>query len=445
VPQVSGHHPQRNLKSAGILLGFVALAATGCSDTIASISPEPVPAAEKMDQLGEALADRFTNPERLGRFELARRRLVSGALVPSHVFSDTTIWTVSPSLAERALVAHGTTTDQGYRFETGLDRNRPMRLGDTRHMISLTRIGDNQYRWDTNADCAIGAITAADVAAIINSIIAATETHSDAEVRAGALEAYPHTSAALGRAFSIDTFKVVPGPLSTTLVRLTIGVHTERIHSQYPHFADFVDKYVNTSHYRFTLTDRSGAMLFEVVGQNRTLTARFRTQHGHLVTYGGVPRPMTDSLRLSSDVTMKVKLFTVGYKNLVTDFIIGTGEHERSWTMTAHTEPAWLLPLGTEHLVRTPLRRPFEGSGAMFQLVVHDSAGGQTLLSRRTRVELQESAIYRSLASLVAHVFNDLGDYVEPEEAQFLREVFVAIQHDAALAQPPKTPRATNP
>jgi len=87
----------------------------------------------------------------------------------------------------------------------------------------------------------------------------------------------------------------------------------------------------------------------------------------------------------------------------------------------------------TARLIRTPLRRPFQGNGSTFEIAVIDSAGGQTILARRARLEVKESAIMRFLSSLVGRVFDDLDAAVEQEEADFVRELMEAFQQDARV------------
>ena len=135
-------------------------------------------------------------------------------------------------------------------------------------------------------------------------------------------------------------------------------------------------------------------------------------------------------MELHVDFTTKLKLFTVGMHNLVTDFIITDTPHERAWTFIARREPEWSLPLITVHLIRTPLRRPFEGTGVIFHLGVRDSADAQTLLERRAHATVQESAILRFLNSLGSGAMSDLADRTERDEEEFLRELFVALQAD---------------
>ena len=131
-----------------------------------------------------------------------------------------------------------------------------------------------------------------------------------------------------------------------------------------------------------------------------------------------------------SDVSLKVKVFTVGFHGMVSDFVISNTGHDRAWTIVAQREPKWDLPFLTERLIRSPLRRPFEGAGAMMRFAVRDTAGGQTVLSRRVRLDVQESAIMRFLGGLASHALGDLDTRVEQEEDRFLHDGFVALQAD---------------
>src|SRR5438093_3270598 len=89
------------------------LVAASCVDAVGVISGSPVPADLKVTQLTEAFVARFTAPERSGRFETARRRLVRGALNPSHAYADTAIWSGTIPPATRTLSAQGSLTERG--------------------------------------------------------------------------------------------------------------------------------------------------------------------------------------------------------------------------------------------------------------------------------------------------------------------------------------------
>lgn len=405
--------------------------AASCVDAVSAVSDGPVPPEVKVAQLSEALAARFTSPERSGRYGIARRRLVKGALTPSKVYGDTSIWSATVPPATQVLTAHGALTDRGYRFETVPGGVVPLKLGDARHEITLLRLSDNEFRWNAAVDLAIGSLTANDAAAMLVELLTSGHDHDPAIIRAGAGGAFPRSGAVLSRVFSIDSLTMHPGGQGTTTINMTVGIRADGLRATAPHFADYIRKYVTGSRYRFSLTDRSGAAYFDAVGADQRLTIRYRVKAGTIVSYIGPPRAVPDSLRLVSDLSMHVKMFDVGWKNLAADFLVRRTDHSRSWTIVAQSEPNWQLPLITERLLRSPLRRPFQGEGASLELGVVDSVGTQTLLYRRSRLEVKESPILRFLGGLVTRVFDDLDTAVEREEAAYVRELMVAFQQDA--------------
>jgi hypothetical protein len=243
---------------------------------------------------------------------------------------------------------------------------------------------------------------------------------------------FPRSSAVLAKVFVIDTLTLRPGGQGTTTVTMSLLVRPDGLRATSPHFADYLTRYVAKAKYRFTLLDRSGSTYFDATGADHRINVHYRMRAGTLVSYFGPPRPMPDTLRLTNDFSVHVKVFDVGWRALDTDFIIRRSAHGRSWLVVAQQEPDWQLPLVTERLLRAPLRRPFQGNGASFEIGVYDSLGTVSSLTRHTHLEVQESAILRFLSGLVGRVFDDLDAAVEKEEAAYLRELIVALQQDAA-------------
>jgi hypothetical protein len=413
-----------------LLASSVILLASSCADSVRAVADGPTDRATKVEELSDAIAARFTTPERSGRFETTRRRLISGALHPSRVFSDTSLWTTTINPATHALWAHGSLTPRGYRFDVA-ERGVLSELGDTRHVITLHRLSDGEYQWTTGVDFAIGSMTARDAGAMLELLLTGGHDHDANALRAGGRAAFPRTAAVMSKLFVIDSLSLRPGPQGTTLVNLNVGIHTEALKPTAPHFAEYLAKYVESSKYRFFVTDKNGVPYFEATGANRKLAIQYRVRGDGVVSTLGPPRPMPDSLRMVNDLSMHVALFDVGWHNLTTDFIISRGERSRSWLFIARTEPEWNLPLVTARLIRSALRRPFQGAGSTFEVAVIDSAGAQTVLARRARLDVKESAIMRFLSSLVARVFDDLDAQVEQEEAEFIKELMAAFQQDA--------------
>ena len=404
--------------------------AGGCAETFKNVAASPAISQSQVEQLFGAIATRFDEVEVGPKYDFSRVKLGQSALVPSRIFDDTLVWESRPTPTVRLLAVSGEATGGHYRVERQRTLAAATRLGDTRHTIALERLGSDDYRWETNVDLAVGTITAPGVASMISALFRSPEGRTDREVRDDYAAAFPRTSAAFGRGFAIDSLRILPGALGATNVSLSLGFHPETMRPAFPLFASYLDKYAGPAKYHLTLTDAAGSPLLDIDGRDRIMTVKYRLLRGRLVSLLGNPHPWPDTLRLNADVSLKVRLFRVGFRKLTTDFVIANSSHESSWTTTARREPEWDLPLITERLIRSPLRRPFEGAGSMFRVAVRDSAGTQTLFTRQGRLEVQESTIMRFLGSLGSHMLGDLDKRVEAEEDRFIRDGFRALEAD---------------
>jgi hypothetical protein len=406
----------------------------GCRETYAGFGAG-LRARASAEQLFESLADRHAELARNAKYDYARVRLMRGALSPSRVFDDTAAWT-GMSGNVRLLETFGSYADGRYLLAARPNPPAPMRPADARHAITLSRLSNNEYRWDASVDFALGAVRPADVATVISRLLAGGEGRAEQELRADLLSASPRASAVLGTLFSLDSLRPVALPDGSTSMTVGIGVHGENLRRRYPALADYVHKYLDPARYRFLLTDRTGAPYLDASQKDRVITIRVRTQHGRLVPLSGPARPMPDTLQLHVDVNVKIKIFHVGFHDLVMDFVNGRqGDEERDWTVTAHREPQWELPLIAARLLRAPLRRPFAGEGSMFRLGVRAGEGGApTVLLRHSRLPVQESSILNFINSLGGTAMDDFGGAVQREEAAWLRELFLALRDDTRAA-----------
>jgi hypothetical protein len=411
-----------------VVAGMVTFA-TGCADTFTPSS------AAHADQMFEGIATRFSPNVYDGRYNVARLKLAQSALVPSRIFDDSTIWSTGPSGSIRTLYVNGAPgTDGKYRFDARPALLPLVHAGDSRHAIALEQVGSNQFRWDTRVELAIGAVSPDEIATALEALLRTPEGRTERALRDNYRAAFPHAMAAFGRGFALDSVTIAPAAAGATSIALRFVFRPELMKTSFPALTGYLDKYLGPAKYHFLLTDRSGAALFDVTGRDRAMSIRYRIAQGKLVSLLGPPKPWPDSLTLLSDISLKVKIFTVGVHELNTDFVISNvtsgNTRERAWTVIAQHEPKWDLPLITERLIRSPLRRPFEGQGSMFRLWARDSTGGQTVFGRRARLEVQESAIMRFIGSLASRALGDLDDRVEQDEHRFMREGFVALQTD---------------
>jgi hypothetical protein len=416
---------------APLLAALISAAALGCRETFRLAGTTPVAAAAHVAQLFESVTDRYADVLVSPRYQVARVRIAQAALTPSKIFDDTTVFDARTRVSSdtRVLYVSGDMVGGRYHLDLRPTLTPPDRPGDTRHTIALERLAPNVYRWDTNVDLAIGTISAAEVSGALTMLFRSAEGRNERELRDDYRAAFPRAAAAFGRGFSIDSLRAASSAGGTS-VALTVGFHPDQMRAAFPALAGYLDKYLGPAKYHFTLLDRSGAPLFDVVGRDRTATLRYRVRNGALVALTGEPRPWPDSLELRADISLKVKHFTVGFHDLLTSFVIDDDGRDRSWTINARREPDWDLPLLSEHFIRTPLRRPFLGDGALFRLSVRDSAGIQSVFTRRTRLDVQESTILRFIGSLAAHAMGDLDTRVEGEEDRYLHDGFAALRAD---------------
>ena len=409
------------------------LALPGCRDSLTGFGSGPG-AVASVEQLFGALVARHADVARNSKYAYARLQIAKGALVPSKVFADTAAWTRS-SRDVRLLETHGAWADGKYTLVSRIDVPAPLKPADGRHAITLSRLSDNEFRWETAVDFAIGSIRPTDVAAVLTGLIASAEGKTEREARADLAAAAPRTSGALGQLFSLDSLRPTRLDDGSTAVTLVIGLHSDRLRRRFPAFGDYVRRYVDPLRYRVVVTDQGGTPFLEAVGGDRRVTVRLRACSGELVPLSGTPRPMPDTLAMLVDFKAQVKRLGVGFRGLRMQLVhVRHDASENSWAVTAHQEPEWEFPLAMARLIRAPLRRPFAGEGSLFRIGVRGDGTGQTVIVRQIRLFVQESAILRFLNSLSGAAFSEFEDRVDREENTWLREVFAGMRADARAA-----------
>ena len=410
---------------ATVLLSFV----TGCQASIDAFGTRPAYARHVAENLFAAFAYRFYEVRRDSSFHRARELMGQYALIPSRLFRDSTLWNVFPADSSRTLLVNGSFDNDRYLFAANPNAPHPRALGGQRHALNLQWLGGSDYEWFTMVHHAVGSVKPAQAGAAIIATLTAAEDRPGDQALADARSTFPETGRHLAQLFSIDSVRTAHDAGATTTT-LAVSFHPDRLRPRYSYFANFVAKYIMDAVYRLQLTDHSGQVFFDAGGRDGKLVMRVRSRDHHLVSIGGNPVPMPDSLRLVADVSMKYGLFRVGFTNLVGDFVIERGEHLRAWSMRFRREPAWHFPLAVDKLIKNPLRRPFQGHGAEFTIGLRDDMGPQTISERHGRLAVTESAIMRWLGRLGANAFGNFSGRTELEENLFLYETFEALRRD---------------
>ncbi len=418
--------------SAFVALALLPFAVNGCRAVTLAYGSDLASARANADALFSAIEQRFTRPARTPKFANARMRVARYSFAPGKLANDTTLWTsmrTARTGADRELEIAATMINGQFTFSALPNVPVPVRTGDERHLIRLTQMNDaDDWQWDTSVDHAVGVMPPNRATDIARALFLSGERPA-ATVRADYRAAFPRTAQALGRLFAIDSLSTIAQPDGSTLVAMQIALSADKLKSAFPAFAKFVEKYVEPARYRYRLSDRGGSDWFDVQQADRKLTIKFRSRNGELQPLAGLARHMPDTLTLNVDALEKISFFTVGVTGLQGEFVHVHTPTERSWAMRFAKEPSWHLPLVAERLLRSPLRRPFEGRGIDFRFGFRTGAEGQTLLARTFTVTVRESAIMRFLGNLG---FTAMTDYAatDVEESRFVAEAFAAMRAD---------------
>ena len=393
-------------------------------------------ARQNAEEFFYSVGSRFTNIQRPQRILRARQQFGHYALTPSGVYNDTTIWlSIGPDSA-RLFGDEGHFAVDRYIVTTALAQNPPDALTESREIVRLRKLSDNEYEWFTNVEVALGRMGAKSIADVLAASLVAGEGKSAAAIRANYTSAFPRAGAALGRLFTIDTLRAMPDSDGATTFEIAIKLTPNILKESMPHYAAYIDKYISKGKYRITLTDQGGAHWFDAWAANYYMHFRVRSKGGHFAPLEGAVRPMPANLTIHLDMSMKILIFTVGWTEMAGDFEVIDTPHERGWSMRFAKEPDWHLPLTVGTLLKSPLRRPFQGPGIPIRISIRDNPGSQTILNRRLSFVVQESGILRFLNRLSGTAVGDFLGASEREANRFNADAFRALRLDvAALLQ----------
>jgi hypothetical protein len=414
------------------LAAVLTSAAPACREAAPAFGPSIGFAKQNAEEFFYSVGSRFTNIQRPQRIIRARQQFGHYALTPSGVYNDTTIWLAIGPDSTRLFGYEGVFSYDRYIVNPRLSTTPPDALTESREIVRLRKLTSNEYEWFTNVEVALGRIAAKNIADVLTAALAAGEGKSSAAIRANYTASFPRTVTALGRLFRIDTLKAVPDSDGATTYDLAIRLTPDILKATMPHYAAYIDKYISKGKYRITLTDKMGARWFDASAANYYMHFKVRSKGGHFAPLEGAVRRMPEALTIRLDMSMKILLFTVGWTEMTGDFDIIDTPHERGWSMRFAKEPQWRLPPTVGYLLKSPLRRPFQGPGIPVRISIRDNPGSQTILNRRGSLVVQESGILRFLNRLSGTAVGDFLGPSEREANRFNADAFRALRADVA-------------
>ncbi len=416
----------------GALAASLGVALPACREVAPAFGPNIPFARQNAEEFFYSVGSRFTNIQRPPRILRARAQFGHYALTPSGVYNDTSVWLAIGPDSARLFGDEGVFSVDRYIVTTKLSTDPPDALTESREIVRLRKLTDNEYEWFTNVEVALGRIGARNITDVLAAALAAGEGKSPAAIRADYTTSFPHTVAALGRLFSIDTLRATPDSAGATTYDIAIRLTPEILKATMPHYAAYVDKYFSKGKYRITLTDKTGARWFDAQAANYYMHFKVRSKGGHFAPLEGAVRPMPELLTIQVDMSMKIAVFTVGWTNMIGEFEVINTPHERGWSMHFAKEPEWHLPPTVGTLLKSSLRRPFQNPGIPVRVSIRDNPGSQTILNRRGMLVVQESAVLRFLNRLSGTAVGDFLGPSEREANRFNADAFRALRIDVA-------------
>jgi hypothetical protein len=419
-----------------IYLALTTLALAGCRNAAPAFGPTPGEARTNADNLFTALEQRFTAVERSPKFAQGRAKMFREALVPSRLYSDTSIWNNVEPNGERSVTVVGHFADGHYRFVDMPPAKAaiPSALGDSRHVVGLAKLNAAEFTWSTDVMSDWGTLSGADLGNVFKAILTtAATTHRESDLRANYASAFPRTTAALARMMSLDSLHVTPSADGSARITLVTTIHPDRLQPTFPAYAAYLTKYSAPARWSITVLEPDSTRWLDIAAaDNRIVIALRTTADGHLAPFVGPPRPMPTTLIVRSSWFEKMSLFTIGMADLDADFTMTDTPQESAWVFGLHRPPEWHLPLEAAKFMHATITRPFEGAGTIIRLsIIRDNAnGGRSLFRRQITSTVKESPIMRWLGGISGSAASEFEGPADTEQNRFDAEVFAALHAD---------------
>jgi hypothetical protein len=438
-PQKSGSNVRqpapRNALGLAIILSVVGVIA-GCRAVAPGLGMGPTGARATADDLFGSIATRYYNVFREPKVRGARRRIMRSLLIPSKVFIDTSVWMRAPTATTRLIEFRGHPEPNRFRFAGDADVSPPLHPGEGRYAIRLLNLGDDDYEWLGTGEFGIGRTTPLAFANILVAWIAAGERADTAAIRADLHTAFARSTAQWGKLFSLESIATSRDASGAWTQRHVMTLHAERAAPQYPALAKWMHQYVSPVRMHLRLHD-STRTWFDAIVRNDSLIVTTRSRDGRVLPLEGGNDFLPDTVTLESDFSARLLMLRAGWRGMRTEFVTVRQPAARGWSLRFRKEPDWQLPPLAEQMLRTPLRRPFSGSGSSFRLVAtSDSATAQTVLARRVLGLVHESAIYRFLSHLISGGVSEYVDGADRDFNAWLAASFGALRDDARAIIP---------
>jgi hypothetical protein len=416
-----------------LLLPLLLGSTVACRDAVPALGTTPERATSNAATMLNALADRFGTLELSPEISRARPRLTRYSTTPSRLLDDKEMWT-SRGEDDRTLEIAGARRGGRYMLFHLHGVAAPRAPGDARHVMRLQVLGDNEFRWTSLDEVALGPITVADLDRALTAIFLAAEKGDGDAIRLAARTAFPRASASLARMFVIDSLRTTRDGDGATSVVLGVGMRPTRAERSFQALGAYARKYWVPLRWRVIVRDSVGTRWGDFTKRDSSIVLRFRVMDGSLAPVAARPRRADDVMRLTVDASAKVGPFRVGMRGLEVHTSRSASPSEVAMRFRFLGEPEWQLPPLVARLLRSPLRRPFEGSGSLMRYGVRTdaraSADTASIVWRDIDVTVRESAILRFFGRLGGTALSDFRAGAEKEAERLWGETLRGMAKD---------------
>jgi hypothetical protein len=424
---------------ATLLLALLLASSVACRDAVPALGTTPERATSHAATMLNALADRFGTLELSPEIARTRPRLARYSTTPSRLLDDTEMWT-SRGEHDRTIEIAGARRGGRYMLYHHHGAAAPLVAGDARHVMRLEVLGDDEFRWTSLDEVALGPITVADLDRALTAIFLAAEKGDGDATRLAARTAFPRASTSLARLFVIDSLRTARDTDGATSVVLGVGLRPARAARFFEALGPYARKYWVPLRWRVALRDSLGTRWGDFTKRDSSIVLRFRVKDGSLAPVGVPPRRAGDVMRLTVDASAKVGPFRVGVRGLDVHTSRSASATQIAMTFRFLDEPEWQLPPLVARLLRSPLRRPFEGSGSLMRYGVRTEAGASadtgSTVWRDIDIAVRESAILRFFGRLGGTALGDFRAGAEKEAERLWGESLRGLAHDVSEPAP---------
>jgi hypothetical protein len=375
-----------------------------------------------------ALASCFGPNDREPDLDALRPKLLRASLVPSRAFDDETVWTTHEG-ETRGLGLRGFRAEGRYRAGVSASPPDPARPGDYQGWLELRRVGPGEFEWSFAEQLGLGPLPVERLSDLVIDTLRAGEASAPGDLRSVLRHLLPRSTSAFGRGFALEALQLDRDETASTTVAAAARLDLESLAEEFPRYASFLRSYVLPIRLGFEIDDGGGVVTaFE--GRDGRFTLRARIRDGRLVSLTGSPRPAPSRVRLRVDLTSRAGPFRYGMHSLEGDVRVVGRPGEKKVEAVFDREPDWVMPFVIKPFLRSSLRRPFEGEGALLAYGIRESGSGMTTVSREYRIAVQESWLVRWIGGNTGDAVASFRESAEAEAERFYGEALLALRAD---------------